>query len=111
MCIRNKASMYPWLTTGRRVGISVLAPDQSAVSNGFAYGVDDPFAVFAWTEQGGVPVVTGCVAYLVGAVERVVVNHDTTVVIVAVGEGAVLGEGALVYWMRGYYGSLVPVGG
>jgi hypothetical protein len=46
-----------------------------------------------------------------GKVDRALVNHDTTVVIVAVEHGAVCGDGALVHWRRGYYGGLVPVGG
>jgi flavin reductase (DIM6/NTAB) family NADH-FMN oxidoreductase RutF len=110
MCIRTKASMHPFLTGGRRVGISLLAPDQSAVSNGFAFGEADPFAVFAWHDERGVPIVDGSAAHLVGTVDRVVDNHDTSVVIVAVEAGAVTGDAALVYWRRGYYRDLVPAG-
>lgn len=111
VCIRTKASMHPFLTPGRAVGISILAPDQSAVSNGFAWGADDPFDVFAWHEEGGVPVVDGTIAHLVGTIDRVVSNHDTSVVIVAVRSGAITGDAALVHWNRGYYGGLVPVAG
>lgn len=111
VCIRNKASMHPFLTPGRPVGLSILGPDQSVVSNGFAYGVEDPFAVFPCHSEAGVPIVDGCTAYLTGRVDRVLVNHDTTVVIVGVDHGAVLADGALVHWMRNYYGGLAPVGG
>lgn len=111
VCIRTKASMHPFLKPGRKVGISVLGPDQSVVSNGFAYGIEDPFAVFSWHEEGGVPVVDGTMGHLVGTIDRVVHNHDTSVVIVAVGDGALSGDAALVHWNRGYYGGLVPVGG
>ncbi|HAX82624.1 MAG TPA: hypothetical protein DCY40_08670 [Actinobacteria bacterium] len=111
VCIRNRASMHPFLTPGRPVGLSILGPGQSAVSNGFAFGVEDPFAVFPCHAEAGVPIVVGGTAYLTGRVDRALVNHDTTVVIVGVDHGAVLAEGALVHWMRDYYGGLVPVGG
>ena len=111
VCIRNKASMHPFLTPGRQVGISILAPDQTVVSNGFAFGVEDPFAVFPCHPEAGVPIVDGSSAYVTGKVDQALVNHDTTVVIVAVEHGAVCGDGALVHWRRGYYGGLVPVGG
>jgi flavin reductase (DIM6/NTAB) family NADH-FMN oxidoreductase RutF len=111
VCIRTKASMHPFLKPGRRVGISVLGPDQSKVSNGFAYGADDPFAVFGWHHDGGVPVVDGTMGHLVGTIDRVVDNHDTSVVIVAVSDGAITGDAALVHWNRGYYSGLVPAAG
>ncbi len=111
VCIRTKASMHPFLESGRKVGISVLGPDQSVVSNGFAYGIEDPFAVFAWHDEGGVPIVEGTMGHLVGTIDRVVDNHDTSVVIIAVGDGALTGDAALVHWNRGYYRGLVPAGG
>lgn len=111
VCIRNRASMHPFLTPGRPVGLSILGPDQAVVSNGFAYGVEDPFAVFPWHAEAGVPIVDGCTAYLTGRVDRTVVNHDSTVVIVGVDHGGVLADEALVHWMRNYFGKLVPVGG
>lgn len=110
MCIRTKASMHPFLTKGRRVGISLLAPDQSAVSNGFAFGEADPFAVFPWHEEQGVPIVEGSAAHLVGTIDRTIDNHDTSVVIVAIEAGAVTGDATLVYRARGYYRDLVPAG-
>lgn len=110
-CIRTRASMHPFLTPGREVGLSILASDQSAVSNGFAFGVDDPFAAFAWRAEDGVSVVEGAMAFLVGTIDRVVANHDTSVVIVAVSDGAITGDSPLVHWNRGYYGGLVPAGG
>lgn len=109
VCVRNKASMHPWLVPGRVVGLSILGPRQAAVSDGFAFGVEDPCAAFPCRHEEGVAIVESSTAHLIGKIDRVVANRDTTIVIVAVERAEVTGHGALVHWMRGYYGDLVPV--
>lgn len=112
MCIRTRASMWPWFTPGRVLGISLLAPGQAAVSNGFAFGVDDPFAVFPWHEApGGAAIVDGCAAHMVGVVDRVVDNHDTGVVLARVTAAGRHADRALVHCGRSYYDDLVPAAG
>lgn len=108
MCIRNSASMRPWLVPGQSVGVSVLGSGQAGVSAGFAYGAEDPFVAFAWhPDAGGTPVIDGSAGYLAGTIERVVDNHDTAVVIVAVEHAEVFGDDGLVYWMKQYREGLV----
>lgn len=110
MCIRQRASMRPWLTAGRAVAVSVLGSGQAEISAGFAYGVEDPFAVFPWhADAAGVPVVDGAAGYLRCTIDRVVDNHDTAVVIAAVEDAEVLADDGLVYWLKQYRSGLVPV--
>lgn len=110
MCVRNTASMRSLLSPGRALGISVLGSHQAAVSAGFAYGVEDPFAAFAWHPDGrGVPIVDGTAGYLGCTIARVIDNHDTAVVIAGVDHAEVFGDDGLVYWMKHYREGLTSV--
>jgi flavin reductase (DIM6/NTAB) family NADH-FMN oxidoreductase RutF len=110
VCIGGEASMRPTLIEGRPVALSFLAPHQTMHSMGFAFGDDDPFEVFAWSEgSNGAPVIDDVAAHLLGDVERVVEHHGTAVTFISLTGGDVCpGTGALVYWQGAYFEDLAP---
>jgi flavin reductase (DIM6/NTAB) family NADH-FMN oxidoreductase RutF len=108
VCIGPEASTRPSLVPGQAFCINVLASDQVDQSVGFAYGTEDPFEVFEWSPgPDGTPILGGTTAHLMCEVERVVVHHETAVVMAKVIGGATHKDEALVYWMQSYYGDLV----
>jgi len=109
MCVGAGASSRRHLVEGQQMAVSVLAGDQVAQSNGFAFGDADPFVTFPWGTQGdGPPVLDGAAGHLICEVERVVEHHDTAVVLAGVVDGAVTKDEALVYWNSKYFSGLTP---
>lgn len=112
VCIGAAASMRPALVEGIPVALSFLSPHQRVHSMGFAFGDDDPFDVFAWSDgDNGAPVLDDAAGHLLGNIERVVEHHGTAVTFIAVTGGDVRPEaGALVYWQGAYFEGLVSAG-
>lgn len=108
VCIGRDASTRPSLVLGQTFCVNVLASDQVDQSVGFAYGTEDPFEVFDWSPApDGTPILAGTTAHLMCEVERVVVHHETAVVLAKVTGGETHKDEALVYWLQSYYGDLV----
>jgi flavin reductase (DIM6/NTAB) family NADH-FMN oxidoreductase RutF len=110
VCVGGEASMAPELKEGTEVCLSYLGPEQSTASMGFAFGEDDPFEVFAWSDgPEGVPMLDEAPAHLRGVVERVVEHSGTLVTLIRLTGGAVDRIESLVYWQRSYFRGLIPV--
>lgn len=110
VCLGSAASCRPAMGEGRAFCVNVLTEEQVAVSNGFAFGEDDPFTEFAWEQvDDGPPILDGVAAHLTCVVEQVVEHHGTAVVMARVVDGSLNAPGALVFWQEGYHGSLRPI--
>ena len=111
-CIGPNASMKSTFVPGRDVCINILSGEQANHSVGFAYGEERPFDVFEWSPaENGAPLLAGCAAHLLGRVQRIEMQHGTSVVLTDVTGGAVDTDDALLYWHQAYFGGLVPVEG
>jgi flavin reductase (DIM6/NTAB) family NADH-FMN oxidoreductase RutF len=110
VCIGEQASMRPLLTEGRPLCLSFLGPEQVPQSMGFAFGEDDPFAVFGWSDgANGAPALDGAVAHLFGSIDRVVEHDGTSVTMIRLETGDIHSAHSLVYWKQAYFAGLIPV--
>lgn len=111
VCVGATASMQPLLTEDRELCVNLLRPSQVDRSIGFAYGEEEPFEVFLWEQAGnGTPLLSEVAGHLLGRVDRVVLHHQTAVVLIAVTGGSVEVDEVLIYWRQKYFGEMTPVG-
>ena len=100
----NAARTLPVVRETGRFGVNVLAADQEPLARLFASKrpESEKFAGVAHTVHGGIPVITGTLAWVGCRLERLVPAGDHTIGIGAV-EAAEAGEGAPLLWFRGSY--------
>jgi flavin reductase (DIM6/NTAB) family NADH-FMN oxidoreductase RutF len=107
VCVGADASMRAMMAPGRRFNANILGESQSALSNGFAFGDEDPFDVFPWeSDESGTPVLSGVAGHLQCVVENVVDRRGTAVVLAAVTGASLDHADTLIYWQQAYYGHL-----
>jgi flavin reductase (DIM6/NTAB) family NADH-FMN oxidoreductase RutF len=108
VCVNRSASLYPRLTKGERIGVSVLAAEHSEYADAFAGRAalkgSDRFRDGRWaTTAGGVSILVDAIAAFECEIDELVERGSHAIVI-----GRVLTAharpacGALIYW-RGAY--------
>jgi len=107
VCVGADASMRAMMTPGQRFNANILSESQIAVSNGFAFGDDDPFTLFPWNDdEHGTPVLAGVAGHLECVVENAVDHRGTAVVLAGVTGASLDHPDSLIYWQQAYYGHL-----
>lgn len=99
--VAKKARMHGYLDQTMRYGISMLRHDMVAYSNHFAGRPDDSLEI-PWFDQGGTPLIEGCLAHMTAKVVDAHEAGDHTLYIAEV-EWMQYTDGApLLYYYSGY---------
>jgi flavin reductase (DIM6/NTAB) family NADH-FMN oxidoreductase RutF len=111
VCFENTARTLPIIRQAGRFAVNVLASDQREISRVFASKLPEAakFDGVAHELRGGVPLITGILAWLVCDLRELIPAGDHTIAIGAVTDlGHVDGPDPLV-WYRGDYRTLAPL--
>jgi flavin reductase (DIM6/NTAB) family NADH-FMN oxidoreductase RutF len=107
VCFDNTARTLPIVRDTGRFGVSVLRAGQESLSGQFASKLppEEKFELVTHTEQHGVPILDGALAWLACELRELIPAGDHTI-----GIGSVLAmghdEGEALVWYRGRYGTV-----
>ncbi len=98
-CIKKDATMYPLLKVGKVVGISILASDQSQISNKFAGFSEEEVEVSMQRMEAGATVISGALANYSTQIDQIIHAGDHYLILCKIQDLKRKNEGfPLVYW-------------
>jgi flavin reductase (DIM6/NTAB) family NADH-FMN oxidoreductase RutF len=83
-CVRNESTTWPRMVNSARLGVSVLAADQSVVCRQLASTTGDRFAGLSLSGDGGAVFLDGAVAHLSCTIYAVVPAGDHQIVLLRI---------------------------
>ena len=106
VCIDRGARTLAAVERTHRVGINILAADQSALAEVFASKAEDvaKFDGVGWSEQAGTPMLDGVVAWLGGSLRELHPGGDHLIGVVEIEDLKTPGGNPLLYYRGGYAG-------
>jgi 3-hydroxy-9,10-secoandrosta-1,3,5(10)-triene-9,17-dione monooxygenase reductase component len=106
VCLENSARTLPLVRDAERFGVNILAHEQHAMSGVFASKVSEQekFKDVLWARHGGVPVISGALAWLACELRELHPGGDHTIAIGAVIDMDHNSDGQPLLWYRGRYG-------
>jgi flavin reductase (DIM6/NTAB) family NADH-FMN oxidoreductase RutF len=107
VCFANQARTLPIVRETRRFALNVLSADQRDVARLFASKAPESEKLERVPHEliGGMPVISGAIAWAVCDVRELIAGGDHTIAIGEVGELG-LGEGEPLLWFEGRYHGL-----
>lgn len=103
VCIEKTAVSHHSFFETDRFAVNILSEDQAEVSNQFAFRQDDKFSGIEFeTDEGGLPVLAGCLANLTCRVRNRFDGGDHTIFVAEVETVSTSDRRPLIYWMGKY---------
>lgn len=102
VCLDESSTTLPALKESRVFGINVLSQQQVSVSKTFASKSESKFDGLDYTMVGGVPAITGVLAFVRCEVAHILQGGDHKIIIGDVTDIEVNGGDPLVYFRGGY---------
>lgn len=111
MALDNRGSMIDSIRVSERVGINVLSADQAELALTFARKGNDRFTGVEWTEEDGVPRLSGTAAWLRSDELEFLPGGDHTIVLATVDRAESTSDDGLIYFRRTFGSALTGIGG
>lgn len=100
VALDQRSDLLAKLTTGSRVGLTVLAAHQDQIALRFARKGDDKFAGVPWHLVDGAPALTDGLAWIAGRVDRLIPAGDHVLALIDVVAASSNDHAPLTYWQR-----------
>lgn len=102
VALDNDSSLLSMLDVGYRIGVNILASNQSSIASRFARKTGDRFGEIRWHNDSGRPRLDGVHAWIASTVDRFIAAGDHVLVVASVDSASGSANAPLTYWKRSF---------